>query len=304
MTHPEHVIEAEIPMYGDPAPAKGVVSTPATCESSLMRLASLAMYASPPPLAEATAALWRFISDALKRAGLDGIPGCLDTAVRYNEAWTHPGLLLAQTCGFPYVKLLRGKVRLVATPIYGHPGCDGPSKCSFIVVGKGSDARSLEDLFGARAAINEPVSNSGVNLFRAAIAPLARDGRFFSSVIETGGHRNSIAAINAGKADVAAIDCVTYGNVLRFDPESLAGVRILVQTVRGPGLPLITRGDATDEEVSLLRQVLRQAITEPSLGPVRDVLALKDFVVLSDADYEPLVALERQAQRLGYPVIA
>ena len=123
-------------------------------------------------------------------------------------------------------------------------------------------------------------------------------------MIETGGHRNSIAAINAGKADVAAIDCVTYGNVLRFDPESLAGVRILAQTVRGPGLPLITRGDATDEEVSLLRQVLRQAIAEPSLGPVRDVLALKDFVVLSDADYEPLVALERQAQRLGYPVIA
>ena len=95
-----------------------------------MRLASLAMYASPPPLAEATAALWRFLSDALKRAGLDDIPGCLDTAVRYNEAWTHPGLLLAQTCGFPYVKLLRGKVRLVATPIYGHPGCDGPSNAA------------------------------------------------------------------------------------------------------------------------------------------------------------------------------
>ena len=47
-----------------------------------MRLASLAMYASPPPLAEATAALWRFLSDALKRAGLDDVPGRLDDAVR------------------------------------------------------------------------------------------------------------------------------------------------------------------------------------------------------------------------------
>jgi len=269
-----------------------------------MRLASLAMYASPLPLAEATAALWGFLSDALKRAGLKDVPGTLDEAVRYNEAWTHPGLLLAQACGFPYVKHLRGSVRLVATPVYGHPGCDGPSKCSFIVVGRDSSARSLEELRGARAAINEPDSNSGVNLFRAAVAPLARDGRFFSSVIETGGHRNSIAAITAGRAEVAAIDCVTYGNVRRFDPSSLAGVRILTETVKGPGLPLITRADASDGEVSLLRQVLRQAIAEPSLGPVRDVLALKDFAVLSDADYKPLADLERQAQRLEYPVIS
>ncbi|WP_341486558.1 PhnD/SsuA/transferrin family substrate-binding protein [Pararhizobium sp. A13] len=269
-----------------------------------MRLASLAMYASPPPLAEATAALWRFLSDALKHADLKDVPGPLDEAVRYNAAWTHPGLLLAQACGFPYVKHLRGKVRLVATPVYAHPGCDGPSKCSFIIVGKDSRARSLEDLRGARAAINEPDSNSGVNLFRAAVAPLALEGRFFSCVIETGGHRNSIAAVTAGDADVAAIDCVTYGNVRRFDPQSVAGVRILAETVKGPGLPLITRGDASDEEVSLLRQVLRQAIAETSLGPVLDVLALKDFAFLSDADYEPLAEFERQAQRLGYPVIA
>ncbi|WP_455273977.1 phosphate/phosphite/phosphonate ABC transporter substrate-binding protein [Rhizobium herbae] len=269
-----------------------------------MRLASLAMYASPPPLAEATAKLWDFLSEALMRAGLDEVPATLDGAVDYHQAWTQPDLLLAQTCGFPYVKHLRGKVKLVATPVYGHPGCGGPSMRSFIVVAKDSDAQSLEDLRGTRAAINQSDSNSGSNLFRAAIAPLSRHGRFFSSVIETGGHRNSIAAIAAGRADVAAIDCVTYGNVLRFDPGSLAGVRILTQTVSGPGLPFITRADASDAEIVLLRQALKQAIAEPKLAIARDVLRLKDFVVLSDTDYEPLAELERQAQRLGYPVIA
>lgn len=269
-----------------------------------MRVASLAMYASPPPLAEATGKLWDFLSEALKRAGVDDAPYALDGSVDYHQAWTRPDLLLAQTCGFPYVKHLRGKVKLVATPVYGHPGCDGPSMRSFIVVATDSAAQSLEDLRGARAAINQPDSNSGSNLFRAAIAPLSRGGRFFASVIETGSHRNSIAAITDGKADVAAIDCITYGNVLRFDPGSLAGVRILTETVSGPGLPLITRADASDREVTLMRQVLRQAIAAPSLVSVRDVLCLKDFAVLSDADYEPLAELERQAQRLGYPVIA
>lgn len=269
-----------------------------------MRLASLAMYASPPPLAEATAVLWTFLSKTLKGAGLDEAPATLDDAVDYHQAWTRPDLLLAQTCGFPYVKHLRGKVRLVATPVYGHPGCDGPFMCSFIVVAKDSAVQSLEDLRGTRAAINQPDSNSGSNLFRAAIAPLSLGGRFFSSVVETGGHRNSIAAITAGNADVAAIDCITYGNVLRFDPESLAGIRILTQTVSSPGLPFITRGNASDQEVKLLRQGLQQAVTESSLASVRDVLRLKDFAVLSDADYEPLAALERQAQLLGYPLIA
>jgi ABC-type phosphate/phosphonate transport system substrate-binding protein len=269
-----------------------------------MRLASLAMYASPPPLAEATAKLWDFLSQTLKRAGLDEVPAKLDDAVDYHQAWTRPDLLLAQTCGFPYVKHLRGTVKLVATPVYGHPGCDGPLMRSVIVVAKDSAAQSPEDVRGTRAAINQPDSNSGSNLFRAAIAPFSRNGRFFSSVIETGGHRNSIAAITAGKADVAAIDCVTYGNVLRFDPESLAGVRILAQTVSGPGLPFITRADASDTEVALLRQCLQQSIVEPSLVTARNVLGLKDFKVLSDADYEPLAELERQAQRLGYPVIA
>jgi ABC-type phosphate/phosphonate transport system substrate-binding protein len=269
-----------------------------------MRLASLAMYASPPPLAEATATLWSFLSETLTQAEFDEVPPTLDDAVDYHQTWTRPDLLLAQTCGFPYVKHLRGKVKLVATPVYSHPGCDGPLMRSFIVVAKNSAAQSLEDLRGTRAAINQPDSNSGVNLLRAAIAPLSRGGRFFSSVIETGGHRNSIAAITDRKADGAAIDCVTYGNVLRFDPKSLAGVRILAETVNGPGLPLITRAEASDAEVALMRQALQQAIAEPSLAPVRDVLRLKDFAVLSDADYEPLAELERQAQRLGYPVIA
>ena len=239
----------------------------------------------PATAREATAALWRFLSAALKRAGLEDIPGTLDAAVRYKEAWTHPELLLAQTCGFPYVKQLRGKVRLVATPVYGHPGCDGPFKCSFIVVGEDSGARSLEDLRGARAAINEPFSNSGVNLFRAAIAPLARDGRFFSSVIETGGHRNSIAAIIAGKADVAAIDCVTYGNVLRFDPQAWREFASLPKRSRGRDCRLSPGAVPPTRRFRCCRQVLQQAIAEPSLAPVRDVLALKDFVVLSDADF-------------------
>ncbi|KQT63991.1 MULTISPECIES: phosphate/phosphite/phosphonate ABC transporter substrate-binding protein [unclassified Aureimonas] len=269
-----------------------------------MRLVSLAMYASPPPLAEATAKLWAFLRDALRADGVADVPEALDETLRYDESWRHPDLLLAQTCGYPYVRHLRAKVRLVATPVYAHPGCDGPSTSSFIAVHRDSAATSLEDLRGSRAAINEPDSNSGANLFRAAIAPLAEGGRFFGSVLETGGHRASLEAIATGKADVAAIDCVTFGNVLRFDPETLASIRVLAQTAKGPGLPLITRAGASDAEVSALRRALAAAIADPALADTRDTLALKDFAILSDADYQPLADMEATARRLGYPAIA
>lgn len=64
-----------------------------------MRLASLAMYVAPPPVAAATAMFWNFIRNSLREEGLTAVPDSLDDTVRYNEAWIHPDLLLSQTCG-------------------------------------------------------------------------------------------------------------------------------------------------------------------------------------------------------------
>ncbi|OWW04728.1 phosphate ABC transporter substrate-binding protein [Rhizobium sp. R72] len=266
-----------------------------------MRLASLSMYVDPQPLMDATAELWRYISNYLRHeAGLSGVPAELDRSLPYDEAWLHPDLILAQSCGYPYAKRLRGSVRLVATPTYNLPGCDGPLMRSFIVVHNGASARSLADLRDLTAAVNNHESNSGSNFFRAEIAPRAQGGRFFSKVIETGGHAASITAVAEGSADVAAIDCVTFGNIRRFEPERLSNLRILAETTSGPGLPFVTSSGSSDEEVEQLQNALQAAISDPSLALVRDRLALSGFATLADADYEPLLALERQAAALGY----
>ena len=52
-----------------------------------------------------------------------------------------------------------------------------------------------------------------MNLFRAAIAPLAGGRPFFSEVIVTGSHAASLEAVADGNAPgLAAIDCVTFGS--------------------------------------------------------------------------------------------
>lgn len=268
-----------------------------------MSLASLAMYVSPPPVAQATRAFWSALGARIRGYGLDA-PVALDDDVRYDEAWLRPDLLFGQTCGYPYVRHLRGKVQLVATPVYGLPGCDGPLKCSFVIVNTKSPVTSVEALRGSRAAINEPGSNSGYNLLRHFIAPHAVEGHFFASVIETGGHRASIDAVASGKVDIAAIDCVTFGNTLRFDPDRVAGVRILAQTAKGPGLPFITSTSTSAKNLAILRRALEEAISDPDLAEVCDTLSLRGISLLGDADYEILAELDREAARHGYPAIA
>lgn len=265
-----------------------------------MYLASLSMYVTPQPLADATAELWSFLRRYLDEAGLSGLPENLDTTVPYDEAWLHEDLLFSQTCGYPYVKRLRGKVRLVATPVYAHPGCNGPLMRSFVVVRRDSAFASLQGLRGATAAINSPDSNSGANLLRAAVAPLARNGRFFGGTVETGSHGGSIDAVSAGRADCAAIDCVTFANLLRFTPARIEGIRILAETPATPGLPFITGGKVSDADVALMREALVAAITAPLLAGVRDSLGLVDVAMLADADYEPVLSLARDALEAGY----
>lgn len=268
------------------------------------RLASLAMYAAPPPLADATRQLWAHLRDGLRAAGIAAVPDALDETIGHAAAWLDPQLLLAQTCGYPFVRSLRGRVRLIATPVYGHPGCDGALSGSVVVGRDQLPAGSIADLRGTRAAINDPMSNSGANLLRHLVAPHARAGRFFASVVETGSHLASLAAVAEGHADLAAIDCVTYANVARFAPKRLAGTRILGETVRTPGLPLITRGGASDDEVAALREALTRFVANPALATTCDTLGLRGFELLEDAAYDHILDIEREAVALGYSRLA
>jgi ABC-type phosphate/phosphonate transport system substrate-binding protein len=268
------------------------------------RIASLAMYCDPPPVAAATRALWAYLGGRLRKAGMRDVPRRLDETIAHDAAWLDPRLLIAQTCGYPFALRLRGRVRIVATPVYDHPGCDGATSGSFVVVRAGAPAKSVVDLRGRVAAINDPFSNSGTNLLRRLVAPHAVGGRFFGGVIESGSHAASLAMVANGTADVAAIDCVTYGNIARFAPRRLAGVRVLAETAKTAALPLITRAEASDAEVALLRDALAHATRDALLAPARATLGLRGFSLLPESAYDTVLMLERQAIALGYPTLA
>ncbi len=259
------------------------------------------MYVAPSVVVDAQHRLWSFLRDRLRDQGVARVPDALNGEISHDKAWLDPHLLFAQTCGFPFVKRLKGRVRLVATPVYDAPGCLGPTMVSVVITRANGAPANLAASAGMTVAINEPGSNSGYNLLRAAIAPLAGARPFFGGMVETGGHLASIEAVRSGKADLAAIDCITYDLLRRHAPERIEGLAILAETPSGPNLPFITGLSTSDEDVTALREALKAAVTAPELADARAILGLKDVVVLDEGAYDVLLDYERAAIAAGYP---
>jgi ABC-type phosphate/phosphonate transport system substrate-binding protein len=261
-----------------------------------MSLAALPMY-DLPELRWATDGLWAGLAERLP-----GAPAALTRDRPAEAVWTDPDLLLAQACGYPLVTTLAGKSQVVATPCYDAQGCDGPFYSSAIVVRRDDPAARLIDLYGRRAAINAASSHSGMNVFRREIADVARGRPFFGETITTGSHAASAAAVASGRADVAAIDAVTWALLGASEPETFRALRVLTWTRPAPGLPLISSAQTNAGRLEDLRRALDEAAVDPALARVRTALRLTGFA--PPPDYGAIHDMERDAARLGYPTLA
>jgi ABC-type phosphate/phosphonate transport system substrate-binding protein len=266
-------------------------------------IAALPMY-DFPPLHAATDDFWSAIAARLRAAGVADVPAALTRDMSHVETWRDPRLLFGQACQYPLAKSWHEAVRLVAIPAYAAPGCEGSRYRSAIIVRALDPARRLADLRGRRCAVNERDSNSGSNLLRAAIAPLAAGGRFFSSVELTGGHLMSASSVAAGTADVAAIDCVSYAHMGRLHAQLAARLRILDWTPSSPGLPYVTARAIDPITFSALRSALGDVQSDPALAGVRAELLQSGIDFAVDESYAEVLRLEADALARGYPELA
>lgn len=249
-----------------------------------MAYAELLMYVAPSRVREASEAWLQHTLELLGARRDDA------SALDLPTLWLSPQLLFAQTCGYPLMTLLRGKVRVIGRPRYELPRASAGNHCSLLVVRADDPRRSVEAFFDSRGLINSPDSNSGMNLLRHRLAPLQRDGRFFSSVRYTGGHRDSLQALKAGQGDLAAIDSVTWDYLARDHSDEVAGLRILDRSAPSPTLPFIGPVDLDAAGAERIRQALNQ-----SLPAVAESLAIGEVLPASEGDYQILLDYERAA---------
>jgi len=229
---------------------------------------------------------WQGLAGHFAAHGLSNVPMHLErSGADPYDIWLSPDLFFAQTCGYPLTHRLAGKVRLLGTPCYDAPGCDGPRYRSLIIVRDGSKAKTLAAALPARVAVNGMDSYSGWHALGATLAQLGLDEDPFCEIVISGGHMNSIDLVREGAADLAAIDCITFALAGDVEPERLAGLTVLHQSEAAPGLPYITRAGMTDLDAVAMSEAIKDAFADPDLAPAREALRLAGFSQVPLAQY-------------------
>ena len=238
-------------------------------------IASLGMY-DRAETASANTRFWTEIRDRLRRIGLEAPQG-LERASPFWETWNSPDLLFSQTCGRPYRLRLHETTQLIGTPDYGLPDCQ-PGYYNSVFIVRARDTRNdLADFASARFAYNEEMSQSGWAAPQCHVAGL---GFQFTELLQTGGHAASARAVADRKADIAALDALTWEMVKRYEDCSLE-LRVIARTEPSPGLPYIT---SKTTNRATLAHVVAAAIDDIDLGD-RRTLRLKSLVQIPAAAY-------------------
>lgn len=233
-------------------------------------------------LASAHDRLWQAVVARTRRAGFSG------------------GVPLLQVCGYPLMRSLRTLYEIVARPCYDVAFCGEATHRGLLVVAADAPYAGLADVRGTRFAVNALESNTGTNLPRRLLAPLAGARRFFRQVIVTGGHAASLDAVRTGAADAASIDSVTFALLAEHRPRAVAGLRILAATAESPTPPFVTPRATEPRLRALLYDALASAVSAPELADVRNALHLSAVRPATLETYAVLIQYEREAVALGY----
>ena len=222
-----------------------------------------------------------------------------------------PGLWFGHTCGYPLMTRLKDYVSPFCVPLFDVPGTDGPGTdspgtdsrfySSRFIVAADSDIDSIEASRGCVAVMNNPDSNSGMNVLRHAVAEGSDSEQFFASVVTSGGHLHSLEAVASGAADIAAIDCVSYQLIADWRPQLCADIRIIGDSVKTCGLPLVmAHADIADADTGAMIEHLNQALALCD-DVVRSTLHLNGFANVQLDDYRSILEIEQYAIQRGYP---
>lgn len=238
-------------------------------------IAALPMY-DRPENAAAHDALWALIRDGLRARGIDA-PDALDRATSYDAGWGRDDLVLGQICNLPYRARFRDRVTAIGAADHDLPDCP-PGHYHSIWILRADDPAADPLTRAGRFAYNDGLSHSGWGAPWAAAA--ARDVRL-TPHLRTGGHAESLRAVAEGRADLAAIDAITWRNLARWSPHAGA-VRVAGRTGTAPGMTFIAAGHV--DPAPRLAAIAEAIAALPQ--PERDILGLRGIVALPQSAYD------------------
>ncbi len=191
-----------------------------------------------------------------------GLGGALDRLTPVDAQWRCETLVVSQACGLDLF-LSGAPIEPVLAPVFDLD-CEAGWYYSYLVGCAG----------GTVAAVNGLSSRSGLSALLTCCGP--------DSLLVTGSHLGSLAALRDGLADVACIDAVTWHIIERHGPQTLLDVPILARTSAAPAPPYVMRRHQSARRVIT---ALGSALSSPITRTARRALGLRGATPVTRADY-------------------
>ena len=206
-------------------------------------------------------------------------------------------------CGLPYIwKAERKPPRielLAAAVMQGERYQDRPVYFSDVIVHRDSSFYTFLDLRGASWAYNEPHSHSGYNITRYHLATLGETGTFFSKVVKSGAHQESLRMVVNGEIDASAIDSTVLETEMRQQSKICKHLRVIAALGPSPIPPWVISQNVPLEMKRAIQEVFLGMHDDPDGSRILNESRIKRFVSVEDRDYDPI----RQMARLAEPVV-
>ncbi|OGR60477.1 MAG: hypothetical protein A2X36_16015 [Elusimicrobia bacterium GWA2_69_24] len=167
-----------------------------------------------------------------------------------------------------------------------------------VIVHRDSPCRSLSDLRGRSFALTDPLSTSGSIFPVAAVRRLGMSpDRFFSKIIYTHGHDNSIRAVAERLVDGAAVHQAVLEGLAMDAPALAAKVRVVDRSPEFGIHPLVVHPALDPELKSLLREAFLAMADDPEGRRLLRLARIEQFVLQPDSAYDSVRAMRGESRK-------
>ena len=199
---------------------------------------------------------------------------------------------LAFICSGPYVagKEKFGFESLAVPEIHG-----SHSYRSYLIVNKDSNYHQLEGLKGHTFAFTDPDSNTGKLVPTYWLAQMhERPETFFSRIVYTYSHDNSIMAVARNLVDGATVDSLIWEFYQAKNPTFTSKTRVIKKSEPYGNPPLVASKNLPAESKERIRRILFSMHQDPEGKRILSELMIDRFIPPQEAWYGNLKQMHRQ----------
>ncbi|HFD86977.1 MAG TPA: phosphate/phosphite/phosphonate ABC transporter substrate-binding protein, partial [Gammaproteobacteria bacterium] len=126
---------------------------------------------------------------------------------------------------------------------------------------------------------------------------------FFSKVLRSGSHEESIRMVAEGKAQASAVDSLVLDYDRLHNPEFVSQVRIIKSLGPAAIPPVVASTTLPEKEFQLIQDVLLGMANDPKGKAILDSAGVKRFEKVTDDFYDDIRAMRDLAKKTGFSQI-